>query len=162
MIRKMRYFGQIKWTALLLVLLLAGCGVRSVSAKSGEKVPTALFDFTVGAAETLDSYPGVEILPGQKLVSMPLTVENTGTDPCPMFAGDFQIQWGEGDADFTTCLPALDEEMVPDSYQLEPGGSYTGRMLVTVPQDCTRLVVAYQEWNAKGEALASYFVEVPL
>ena len=121
-----------------------------------------LFDFTVSDQETLDSYPGIDIPDGQKLVRFFLKVSNTSDQSYTMFGQDFQIQWGEGDNDFGTCLEAVDDLMMPHSYQLDPGNSYSGMMLVLVPSDCTQLTVAYQEMKANGDKATAYFVEVPL
>lgn len=158
--RKLRCFSALM--ALFFALLLAGCGSKSVQAQVGETVSTTLFDFTVSDPQTLDSYPNIEIPDGEKLVSMNLTVNNTSDQTYTMFAEDFQIQWGDGDDDFGTCLDAVDTKMMPYSYQLEPGKNHTGNMLVLVPEDCTQLTVAYQEIKGNGDKATAYFVEVPL
>ena len=158
--RMQRLFGVL--TALFFALSLAGCSAKSVTAQAGETVSTVLFDFTVSDPQTLESYPNIEIPDGQKLVSMTLKVDNTSDQTYTMFAEDFQIQWGEGDEDFGTCLDAVDTNMMPYSYQLEPGQSHSGNMLVLVPADCTQLTVAYQEVKGNGDKATAYFVEVPL
>lgn len=155
-----RLYGLV--TALFFTLLLAGCAAKSVQAQVGETVSTVLFDFTVSDPETLDSYTGIDIPDGQKLVRMFLKVSNTSDQTYTMFAEDFQIQWGEGENDFGTCLEAVDDYMMPYSYQLDPGKTYSGMMLVLVPEDCTQLTVAYQEMKASGDKATAYFVEVPL
>lgn len=155
-----RLYGVV--TALFFTLLLAGCAAKSVQAQVGETVSTVLFDFTVSDPETLDSYTGIGIPDGQKLVQMFLKVSNTSDQTYTMFAEDFQIQWGEGENDFGTCLEAVDDYMMPYSYQLDPGKTYSGMMLVLVPEDCTQLTVAYQEMKASGDKATAYFVEVPL
>lgn len=155
-----RLYGVV--TALFFTLLLAGCAAKSVQAQAGETVSTVLFDFTVSDPETLDSYTGIDIPDGQKLVQMFLKVSNTSDQTYTMFAEDFQIQWGEGDDDFGTCLEAVDDYMMPYSYQLDPGKTYSGMMLVLVPENCTQLTVAYQEMKASGDKATAYFVEVPL
>lgn len=155
-----RLYGVV--TALFFTLLLAGCAAKSVQAQVGETVSTVLFDFTVSDPETLDSYTGIDIPDGQKLVQMFLKVSNTSDQTYTMFAEDFQIQWGEGENDFGTCLEAVDDYMMPYSYQLDPGKTYSGMMLVLVPDDCTQLTVAYQEMKASGDKATAYFVEVPL
>lgn len=150
-------------TALFFALLLTSCGgSNSVEAQVGEAVSTALFDFTVEDPETLDSYTGVDIPEGDKLVRLWLTVQNTSEETYTMFAEDFQIQWGDGDDAFGTCLEAVDDTMLPYGYQLKPGDTRKGAMLVAVPQDCTALTVAYEELQADGDRAAAYFVEVPL
>lgn len=155
-----RLYGVV--TALFFTLLLAGCAAKSVQAQAGETVSTVLFDFTISDPETLDSYTGIDIPDGQKLVQMFLKVSNTSDQTYTMFAEDFQIQWGEGENDFGTCLEAVDDYMMPYSYQLDPGKTYSGMMLVLVPEDCTQLTVAYQEVKASGDKATAYFVEVPL
>lgn len=155
-----RLYGLV--TALFFTLLLAGCAAKSVQAQVGETVSTVLFDFTVSDPETLDSYTGIDIPDGEKLVSMNLTVSNTSNQTYTMFAEDFQIQWGEGEDDFGTCLNAVDTNMMPYSYEMAPGQEHTGTMLVLVPSDCTQLTVAYQEMKANGDKATAYFVEVPL
>ena len=149
--------------AAVLLLALGGCSrVESVQAQAGETVSTALFDFTVADPRTLDAYEGIQIPEDQKLVTMLLTVSNTSDQTYTMFAGDFQIQWGDGAEDFGTCQPAVDDTMVPYGYELTPGASRAGAMMVLVPADCTALTVAYQEFRADGDPAAAYFVEVPL
>ena len=155
-----RLYGVV--TALFFTLLLAGCAAKSVQAQAGETVSTVLFDFTVSDPQTLESYSSIAIPDGEKLVSMNLTVNNTSEQSYTMFAQDFQIQWGDGDEDFGTCLAAIDDDMVPYSYALGPGKIYTGTMLVFVPEDCNQLTVAYQEMKANGDKATAYFVEVPL
>lgn len=149
--------------AAVLLLALGGCSrAENVRAQAGETVSTALFDFTVAEPQTLDAYPGIQIPDGRKLVTMRLTVSNTSDQTYTMFAGDFQIQWGDGAEDFGPCLPAVDDTMVPYGYELAPGAGRAGAMMALVPADCTALTVAYQEFRADGDPAAAYFVEVPL
>ena len=125
MIPKKNYCRQIRWTALLLVLVLAGCAA-TVRAKAGQTVSTALFDFTVSEAQLLAEYPGVTVPEDRKLISLAMTVTNTGTGTLPVFAGDFQFQWGEGESDSGNCLDALDDQMMPYARDLAPGESGGG------------------------------------
>lgn len=162
MIRKSKHCRQIRWTAILLVLLLMGCAGKTVCAKPEETVSTALFDFTVSEAQPLTEYPGVTIPDGQRLVSLAITVTNTGAETLPLFARDFQFQWGEGEGDFGCGLDALDDRMMPYAQELPPGESGGGLVLVLVPQECTALTVAYAEQRADGSVAGTYFVEVPL
>lgn len=152
------------WVLLLVpVLLLSGCGGSpSVRASRGDTVSTALFDYSVPEAEVLDSYPGIQVPQDRKLVRLWLVVKNTSMQQYTMFAQDFQIQWGDGAEDFGTCLAAVDEAMMPDSYSLDPGMTHRDAMLVPVPRDCTALTLAYQEQLADGRAGTAYFLEVGL
>lgn len=147
---------------LVLALLVSGCGAKSVQVSDGNTVSTALFDYSVTETDVLDSYSGIDIPEGQKLVRLWLLVKNTSQQSYSMFAEDFQIQWGEGDEDFSTCLKAVDDTMMPDSYTLDPGKSHQGAMLVLVPQDCTSVTIAYQELHADGSRGTAYFLEVLL
>lgn len=148
---------------LLPVLLLCDCGVRpSVQAAHGDTVSTALFDYSVREAEVLDSYPGIRIPEEDKLVRLWLVVKNTSTQNYTMFAQDFQVQWGDGEKEYGTCLEAVDETMMPEAYPLDPGMTHQGAMLVTVPRDCTALTLAYQEQLADGTPGTAYFLEVTL
>lgn len=145
---------------MLCLLLLTGCAQKA--AKPGDVIHTALFDFSITEGKAVEQYPGIEAKSGYKLVQMQLWVHNTSDQTYTMFSGDFQLQWGEGDEDFGTCLPALDSSMVPYAYQLAPDEEYTGLMLVEVPDDCSMVTVAYQEQLANGEMGDAYFAEVPL
>lgn len=158
--RKLRCFSALM--ALFFALLLTGCGSKSVQAQVGETVSTTLFDFTVSDPQTLDSYTGIDIPDGEKLVSMNLTVKNTSEETYRMFAEDFQIQWGDGDDDFGTCLASVDDSMMPYSYKLEPGQDHSANLMVLVPADCAKVTIAYQEVKANGDKATAYFVEVPL
>ena len=162
MTRKHKHCRQIRWTTIFFVLLLAGCGSRTVQAGPEETVSTALFDFTVSEAQPLTEYPGVTIPEGERLISLMMTVTNTSEETLPLFAQDFQFHWGEEASAFGGCLDALDDQMMPYAQDLAPGTSGGGLVLVLVPRDCTTLTVAYGEQHADGTAAGRYFVEVPL
>lgn len=148
---------------MLPALCLTGCGGhKNVFATADETVHTALFDYAVSDVAVVDSYAALMPADGDKLVTMDLTVTNTCDQTLTMFAGDFQLQWGDGEEDFGTCLEAVDDTMVPYSYTLEPGESYTGVMAVEVPAEATELTVAYQEMLANGKRGTAYFVEAAL
>ena len=48
---------------------------------------------------------------------MRLNIKNTSSQTYTMFLQDFQIQWGEGDSDYGTCLNAVDDTMMPYAYE---------------------------------------------
>ena len=76
---------------LAAALLLAGCGgAKSTRAKADETVHTALFDFTCGQAEVIDSYNGIDIPEGDKLVQFHVSVTNTSDSGFLIFKDDFQ------------------------------------------------------------------------
>ena len=123
--------------------------------------PHASISFEVGREMTLKAVERASA-DGEKLVQIDLTVTNTSDRQLTMFAEDFQLQWGDGDEDYGTCLTAVDTDMVPYSYTLEPGNSHSGIMLVEVPEDSMTLTVAYQEMLASGKKGDAYFVEAEL
>lgn len=150
---------------LVAALLLAGCGgAKSTRAKADETVHTALFDFTCGQAEVIDSYNGIDIPDGDKLVQFQLTVENTSDDGYLVFKDDFQLQWGDGEADFGVGIDPDedDDKMFPESCGLSAGSTVTGLVLVAVPQDTTNLTVAYQEVLGNGNDGNNFFVDLSL
>lgn len=148
---------------LAAALLLTGCGgAKSTRAKADETVHTALFDFTCGQAEVIDSYNGIDIPEGEKLVKFELTVYNTSDETYQIFKDDFQLQWGDGDNDFGVALEAVNDLMMPDATELIPGEAHVGQMLVAVPQDATTLTVAYQEILESGENGNNFFVDLSL
>ena len=140
---------------LAAALLLAGCGgAKSTRAKADETVHTALFD----------SYNGIDIPDGDKLVQFQLTVENTSDDGYLVFKDDFQLQWGDGEADFGVGIDPDedDDKMFPESCGLSAGSAVTGIVLATVPQDATTLTVAYQEVLGIGNDGNNFFVDLSL
>ena len=157
---------KIRFCAVLAVLLvLAGCSSdapRDIYADAGETEHTELFDFTISDVTVVESYGILTPAEGNKLVKMKLSVFNTSNEKYMMFAQDFQLQWGGGEQDFGTCLAAIDEEMTPYAYTLEPGSSYDSVMVVQIPEKTDRLTVAYQEKLEDGENGTAYFVEAAL
>ena len=148
---------------LAAALLLAGCGgAKSTRAKADETGHTTLFDFTCVQAEVIDSYNGIDIPEGDKLVRFELTVYNTSDETYQIFKDDFQLQWGDGDNDFGVALESVNDLMMPDATELIPGEAHVGQMLVAVPQDTTTLTVAYQEILESGEDGNNFFVDLSL
>lgn len=156
---------HVRWAALLLVVLLTACSSGSspdVYAEAGETVHTGLFDFVVSDVSVVRSYGILVPNDGNKLVRMDLAVTNTSDEKYTMFAQDFQLQWGDGEEDFGTCLAAIDDDMTPYAYTLYPGSSYESVMVVQVPEEADRLTVAYREKLSDGEDGSAYFVETDL
>ena len=147
---------------LAAALLLAGCGGSdaSIRAKAGETVQTALFDFTCDTPRVVDGYNTITTPDGEKLVIFMMTVTNTSNETYDIFKDDFQIQWGKDD--FGVALDAVDDVMMPDTTTLQPGESFSGWMLVNLPQDTNDFVVAYQEMLADGSNGNAYFVDLSL
>ena len=149
--------------ALAATLLLVGCGgATSTRAKADETVHTALFDFNCGQAKVIDSYSGIDIPEGDKLVQFHMTVTNTSDETYEIFKDDFQMQWGDGDDDFGIAMYPLTTDMFPIETELAPGDSVEGDMMVYVPTDTATLTVAYQEILGNGNDGNNFFVDLSL
>lgn len=129
---------------------------------AGETVSTALFDFSITDVSLVESYPGIDIPDGERLVRMRLNIKNTSSQTYTMFLQDFQIQWGEGDSDYGTCLNAVDDTMMPYAYELTPGQERSDWLMAEIPDGSTSCTIAYQEYKTDGSKGDAYFVEAAL
>ena len=129
---------------------------------AGETVSTALFDFSITDVSLVESYPGIDIPDGECLVRMRLNIKNTSSQTYTMFLQDFQIQWGEGDSDYGTCLNAVDDTMMPYAYELTPGQERSDWLMAEIPDGSTSCTIAYQEYKTDGSKGDAYFVEAAL
>ena len=122
-----------------MALLLTACGKTNAhNNTAGETVSTAL------------------------LVRMRLNIKNTSSQTYTMFLQDFQIQWGEGDSDYGTCLNAVDDTMMPYAYELTPGQERSDWLMAEIPDGSTSCTIAYQEYKTDGSKGDAYFVEAAL
>ena len=110
----------------------------------------------------VESYPGIDIPDGECLVRMRLNIKNTSSQTYTMFLQDFQIQWGEGDNDYGTCLNAVDDTMMPYAYELTPGQERSDWLMAEIPEGSTSCTIAYQEYKTDGSKGDAYFVEAAL
>ena len=110
----------------------------------------------------MESYPGIDIPDGECLVRMRLNIKNTSSQTYTMFLQDFQIQWGEGDSDYGTCLNAVDDTMMPYAYELTPGQERSDWLMAEIPEGSTSCTIAYQEYKTDGSKGDAYFVEATL
>ena len=75
-----------------------------------------------------------------------------------MFLADYQIQWGEGDSDFANPLTGLqDEQVMPDSFELNPDETVVYQVVFEVPQDITEFELVYLEEFA-DETVGDLFI----
>lgn len=127
-----------------------------------DKTSAALFDFSITDVSLVESYPGIDIPDGECLVRMRLNIKNTSSQTYTMFLQDFQIQWGEGDSDYGTCLNAVDDTMMPYAYELTPGQERSDWLMAEIPDGSTSCTIAYQEYKTDGSKGDAYFVEAAL
>ena len=146
-----------------MALLLTACGKTNAhNNTAGETVSTALFDFSITDVSLVESYPGIDIPDGECLVRMRLNIKNTSSQTYTMFLQDFQIQWGEGDSDYGTCLNAVDDTMMPYAYELTPGQERSDWLMAEIPAGSTSCTIAYQEYKSDGCKGDAYFVDANL
>ena len=146
-----------------MALLLTACGKTNAhNNTAGETVSTALFDFSITDVSLVESYPGIDIPDGECLVRMRLNIKNTSSQTYTMFLQDFQIQWGEGDSDYGTCLNAVDDTMMPYAYELTPGQERSDWLMADIPDGSTSCTIAYQEYKTDGSKGDAYLVESAL
>lgn len=140
------------------VLLLAGCGTAAeeVEGEPDQAVHTALFDFTVSDITAVDSYNSFTPRDGYQLVQTKLSITNTSAGALTMYAGVFEARWDGG---HTTCLTAVDEDMVPDSYILYPQATYRGVMIFEVPADVSTLTIAYEDTLSDEDGNIVYLID---
>ena len=118
--------------------------------------------FACVRADVIDSYNGIDIPEGDKLVQFHISVTNTSDSGFLIFKDDFQLQWGDGDSDFGVGFDAVDDDMLAEVTGVSPGSTLEGNILVAVPQDTTTLTVAYQETYEDGSDANAYFVDLSL
>ena len=128
----------------------------------GDVMRTYFFDYTVNSAYTCKEFEGYTPAEGNKLLVAELTVKNTDRSTVTMYDTDFQIQWGEGDNDYGTCLNAVDDTMMPYAYELTPGQERSDWLMAEIPDGSTSCTIAYQEYKTDGSKGDAYFVEAAL
>ena len=130
--------------------------------RMGDVMRTYFFDYTVNSAYTCNDYEGYTPSEGNKLLVAEVTVKNTDRSTVTMYDTDFQIQWGEGDSDYGTCLNAVDDTMMPYAYELTPGQERSDWLMAEIPDGSTSCTIAYQEYKTDGSKGDAYFVEAAL
>ena len=112
----------------VLVCLLAylpGCGavVRPgpdglAVGEPGDRMRTALFDFTLHTATESPDYDGVRPSPGEKLVLLDISIRNTSGREISLYDTDFHLLWGE--SGYTDTIGTAHADMAPPQLTLAP------------------------------------------
>lgn len=154
----------------LLALGLAGCGQPSDASSSdssyqetggvvGDTMHNVFFDFTVNSVETADSYAGYTPEEGNRLLIADMTIVNTFPEAIPMWDDDFIIEWGSGVDEYDVPLEVLDEQQLPEEYELDVDEERSGLLVFEVPAEQKDFVISYLEFfddNTEGDL---YYVE---
>lgn len=146
---------------LAAVLLLGGCkqvtetitsaaeiAAQRVSGDIRGEVGTAYatqwFEFTVKSAKAVDSYAGYTPEDGYQLVDIVVSETNIFDDTIPMGIVDFAMDNDDFDV-YYFALDPLDDTMMPEEFELEPGESAEYHLVYEVPEGYTELMLLYLE-----------------
>ena len=95
-----------------MALLLTACGKTNAhNNTAGETVSTALFDFSITDVSLVESYPGIDIPDGERLVRMRLNIKNTSSQRffvVFIFFDEHAVRFGV-DGDTCALLLAVDD-----------------------------------------------------
>ena len=174
----------------MMVLSLAGCGKTGIADEGnnwveadenitateledgtfyyegamGSTMKTAWFDYSIDSAyyttEELGGYAPAE---GNELVVVELTLKNTFGQSVPMGYGDFDLEWGNGDDDFS--YPIIESESIvddqfPSEYELEAKETRTGYLVFEAPEGTENFGVGFIELyenDTEGNGFWVYF-----
>lgn len=127
----------------------------------GDAMATAFFDFTILSAEKRAEYEGYVPAEGYILVDTAVKVYNTFGETVPMFASDFQIQWGDGDEDYGYPVQEITgEQAVPEQYSLHPFETVEYHHVYEVPEGTEEYSVSFLELyedESQGDVFFVYF-----
>ena len=74
---------------------------------------------------------------GYMLVDAVVLTKNVFTETIEMYDTDFQIQWGDGEEDYGYPIAALDDTMIPETYELGRAESKEYHCVYEVPEGST-------------------------
>lgn len=115
----------------------------------------SFFGYSFDSATSLDSYPGLTVSDGNKLIDMVITTKNTFGETIEMYAWDYQLQWGSRDNSetFAETFEAVDEDMAPEIYELGDGATITFHYVFEAPADVKDFELCYlEEFDGEEEA----------
>lgn len=146
---------------------LSGGGIKPDSegyanGRIGDKMVTTWFTFSVDSAYVTTEYEGYVPEDGNELLVVELTMKNTFNRSVPMFYDDFQAQWNDS-ADDAFAWPVegasdLNENMLPDEYDLAVNQSRTGLLLYEVPAGNNDFSISFQEYYEDDSTGSLFFV----
>lgn len=160
---------------LLALLLLTGCkGFSSAKVieatdgfgygKQGDIIRTAFFDLTVNSTKKVKEYGSIQAKEGMTLLVVEITVKENQNKKIEMFDTDFQLQFGQGEKEFTYSVTAFEDGLEPEGkmlesiYVLTSGDSTTGELVFEVPEQKVNFDLAYQELYVNQEVGNTFFV----
>lgn len=124
----------------------------------GDIMKNTFFQYTVKSAAIVDEYAGYTPEDGYILVDAVVDTKNVFTESIEMYDTDFQIQWGDGDEDYGYPIAALDDTMIPDTYELRRAESKEYHCVYEVPEGSTNFSISYLEQFTDGSEGDVFFV----
>lgn len=177
------------WIAVVMVCMLiltAGCGSTPASDSSGtvivgaeklddgrevggyadgrigDTLSNTFFAYSVDKAHLATEYEGKTPEAGNAYLVAEITVKNLYGEPLPMWADDFQVQWGEEDEDYGYPVAKFSDSQMEDEYELAKGETVTKVIVyeVPIPEDENEYSISYLEYyedDVEGNTFFVYF-----
>ena len=130
-----------------------------VTGKIGTAYQTKWFEFTIHSIEKVDSYAGYEAAEGYQLYSVSITEKNIFESTIPMGTSDFYMD-DPGFLEYIWPIDPLDDTMMPEEFNLEPGDSAKYTMIFEIPEDAPKLVLMYTEIDENDDVHATFTIKV--
>ena len=124
----------------------------------GDTMENTFFQYTVKSAAIVDEYAGYAPEEGYMLVDAVVLTKNVFTETIEMYDTDFQIQWGDGEEDYGYPIAALDDTMIPETYELGRAESKEYHCVYEVPEGSTDFSISYLEQFSDGSEGDVFFV----
>ena len=130
--------------------------------RMGSTMKTAWFDYSIDSAYyTTDEIGGYSASEGNELVVVELTLKNTFEESVPMYYGDFELEWGDGDDEYTYSITdEIMDDQYPEQYDLKVNETRTGYLVFEAPEgteDFSIGFVEYYENDTEGNGFWVYF-----
>jgi hypothetical protein len=130
----------------------------------GTTLTNQFFSYRVNSAEPAAEYGGKTPAEGNVFLVASITVTSTRPTAVPIFADDFQVQWG-GEGEDNYGYPILDfSKGLEEEWELYPGDSITGLAVYEVPafDSPHEYSISYQELYEDDVAGNTFYVQFEL
>ena len=138
---------------------ISGNTPGEVAAEPGETYRTKWFEFTIHSIEKVDSYAEHAAEDGHQLYRVIITEKNVWDDIIHMGIFDFYMDAPDF-TEYVWAIPPLDDTMMPEAFDLEPGEAIQHVMIFEVPVNTAELALMYTENNENGEDGATYSIYI--
>ncbi len=128
----------------------------------GDTLANNFFAYSVNKAYLAAEHEGKAPAAGHAYLVAEITVKNIYGEPLPMWADDFQVQWGEGDEDYGFPLTGFSDSQMAEEYELAKGETITKNVVyeVPIPEDENEYSISYLEYyedDVEGNVFFIYF-----